>query len=436
MEGFFDLREFVITLLKKIKFIIVFTLIISVLWGVARFVPLAIEYITYEDPSATEQEPVQEETVTDQPYRYQAKKIVHITAFEQSNTQMAIAHAEPMEQIEEIASAYLVYARNKAFLQPLANEFFTESKQIDAIYKEKMVEYNYRTKVVLSEEFLVQDFYNQISLETVGNSFVQISVITGSKELSEKMIIKAEAVLSEIILNEIGKFNYTVIDVPTSLSLPTPTSGLTPKTPASTANVVAGTRPTIRYMIVQTVKGCVWGLIVGFILSVVFVLMFDVMSTTVKTQKDIDKYKLRLLGTCKKNKKRRFCFIDRFIDKLEGNIQPPKSIEASCEFIKENLEVSLDKSRENTILLTGCTDLGVLESYACALKKLFEAETQITFDYSACIATESKTFHKAKQSTGVILIEEIDKSGNKEVAYEVETFRALNKDILGFVLMK
>ncbi len=210
---------------------------------------------------------------------------------------------------------------------------------------------------------------------------------------------------------------------------------MTPKT-STTTTVVVGTRPTLRYIAVQSVKGCVWGFIVGFIVSIVLVLMFEVMSTTIRTQEELNQYGLRLLGTCKKSKKGHFHFIDRFIDKLEGNTQPPKSMEESCEFVKEGLKAALEPDKENIVLLTGCVAPEVLESYTCALQKAFEAEPQISFDYAACISEEATTFQKAKAATEIILIEEIGKSGNKEVAYEIETLRALDKDIVGFILMK
>lgn len=436
MEGFFDLREFIITLLKKLKFVIVFTLTISILWGAVRFVPLAIEYLTYEEPTVTEQAPVQESAAEDLPYRYQARKIVHVTALTSSNSQNAIAQAEPMEQIDEITFTYLVYARNKDFFQPLVDEFFVKAKEADAAHKEKMLEYNYRTKAVLSEEFLLQDFYNQISIEAIGNSFVQISVTTGDKALSEAIVVKAEQTLSQTVTKEIGKFDYTVMDATTVMSLPAPTSGLTPKVAATTTTVVAGTRPTLRYIVTQTVKGCIWGFIAGFILSVVFVLMFDVMSTAIKSQDDIDQYGLRVLGTCKQRKKRFFGFIDRLIDKLEGNACAPSTVEASCAFVKENLDAFVNAEQDNRILLTGCTKPQILESYLSALQKTYESQTQITFDCSASVVSDPQTLHKAKDATGIILVEEIGQSGRKDIDQEVDTFRALKKDILGFVLIK
>lgn len=436
MEGFFDLREFVITLLKKLKFVIVFTLTISVLWGAARFVPLAIEYLTYEEPTVTEQAPVQESTAEGQPYRYQARKIVHVTALTSSHAQNAIAQAEPMEQIDEITSTYLVYARNKDFFQPLVDEFFANAKEVDAAHKEKMLEYNYRTKAVLSEEFLLQDFYNQISIESIGNSFVQISVTTGDKSLSETIVVKAEQILSQMVMKEIGKFDYTVMEATTVMSLPTPTAGLTPKVAATTTNVVAGTRPTLRYIVTQTVKGCIWGVIVGLILSIVFVLMFDVMSTVIKGQDDINQYGLRVLGTCQQRKKRLFGFVDRLIDKLEGNVCAPTTIEASCAFVKENLDAFVNAGQDNRILLTGCTKPEILESYMSVLRKTYESQTQITFESSASVVSDPQTLQKAKSATGVILVEEIGRSGRKDIDQEVDTFRALKKDILGFVLIK
>ena len=47
MEKFFDLKEFLILILKELKFIITVTLLVTVLFGIYRTYPLVNQYLTY-----------------------------------------------------------------------------------------------------------------------------------------------------------------------------------------------------------------------------------------------------------------------------------------------------------------------------------------------------------------------------------------------------
>ena len=54
MNKFFDLREFLIFILKKIKVFIVCTLLFTLLWMGARTIPLVTQYVTYNEPTTSE----------------------------------------------------------------------------------------------------------------------------------------------------------------------------------------------------------------------------------------------------------------------------------------------------------------------------------------------------------------------------------------------
>lgn len=72
MDKFFDFKEFIILILKKLKFIVAVTLIVTVLFGLYRTFPMIKQYVTYQPgPSNPSQE---ENTTSVLPYTYVAKK--------------------------------------------------------------------------------------------------------------------------------------------------------------------------------------------------------------------------------------------------------------------------------------------------------------------------------------------------------------------------
>ena len=71
MEKFFDLKEFLILILKKLKFIITVTLLVTVLFGIYRTYPLVNQYLTYQPHTG---DTAKEENSAGLPYTYTAKK--------------------------------------------------------------------------------------------------------------------------------------------------------------------------------------------------------------------------------------------------------------------------------------------------------------------------------------------------------------------------
>ena len=73
MEKFFDLKEFLILILKKLKFIITVTLLVTVLFGIYRTYPLVNQYLTYQPHTG---DTAKEETRLGYPILTQRKRIM------------------------------------------------------------------------------------------------------------------------------------------------------------------------------------------------------------------------------------------------------------------------------------------------------------------------------------------------------------------------
>lgn len=435
MDGFFDLRRFVALLLRKIKWIVLVTAIVAIGWAAIRFVPQMLSYINYQEPQVTT---AQEDGATtiqeiedELPYRYKASQIIHIAARYETVGGNAVNRAA------EFVDAYIACFDSEGIREQINSEFYERASAADSKDKQKMVDYNYRTKSVLNEVYSIEEFNKIVSCERVGDSFIRIYAQTADKQLSEDIVAKEVQLLRSQVTELMGSHETVVSKGATIPSLPAPQTGLTPKgmESGSSASALPAERPSLRHIAVQTVKGGVWGAMVGLALSIVLLLFFDVISVKLTTQNELEGYELPILSVGKKpgKKKRLFAFIDRWADKLEGNMEPCNQIQHACDIVKENILASAEEEI-SSLLVTGTAPEDGLQAVAEGLAKSFGDSCKVTA--SGCAVYHAQTIALARQAQGVVFVEEALRSNKLEIGRQIAQLRELPLRKFGFVLLK
>lgn len=428
MNTFFDLREFLITILKKIKICICLSLVCIIGGCLVRFIPLIIEYITYEAPSVESSVEFQGEF----PYSYQSRRTLYI------EPQYKNIDGEMIDETAIIVHAYKECYQNKEILQPLVDQYFADAAIAFADLNQKMVDYNYRTKSVLEEIYTLPDFYNTISIRTAGGNesspgnYVHIYATTGDESLSEQIVNDAEKLISGYVKELIGHFNYTITEGQIGMIRPQATNGLIPKTLGSDkpANV---SRIELSYIIKRTIKGGIWGLAAGIGLSALFCFFVNCISLTLVSEADLHNFSIPVLAAIKfSNKKHLFSFIDTWIDILEGNNQNCLSYEDAAAIVKSYLHTFLEKNSGNIVI----TGTGQAQFRSLFSDKLMDIETQYIVQDAGCINLSPSAVTVIGNSDGVILFEEIGHSNKQEIQKEIDHIQQLGKVIYGIVLQK
>lgn len=430
MNGFFDLRKFIALLLRKIHWIIIVTLVVAVGWGAVRFIPQMTNYLTYEEPAAVQEEQTQTSAAaSDLPFQYESTRMLLVRP-----TGVLVGEEDTSL---EIARAYAGYCRSSAVTDPLVKEFFDRAARADAADKQRRVDYNYSTKSVLSETYKEVDFIQSITCDNPqsGSGLFTLHVTTSDAQLSEEIIDRAVELLEAYVTEVFGSHSTVITQGSQLAKLPTAQTGLTPKTSAdSTAQAVDTARPSLRSIAVNTVKGCIWGVIIGFALSIVVLLFFDVVSVKVTTEDELKAYGKPILASGRRpGSKGKRSVLHRWADKLEGNSVPCADFDALCRVVREDTITVLGADVKK-LAVSGTAPTESLEQFAQQLRSSFGSETEIVL--APDIAANADSIAAARGAQGVLFAEEIMKSNKVEIERELKKFDELGVAELGFVFFK
>ena len=175
MNKFFDLREFLIFILKKIKVFIVCTLLFTLLWMGARTIPLVTQYVTYNEPTTSEGN--EEFTASDLPYRFAETRLLYVDSIYVSENNVNV------DRTSNLLNLFVSLANTNTNMNQQKDLFYEEAKKIDAEDRQKLYKMNYRTKQVFTLPFDFQAFRNYYSVQVEGGNVISITVTTPDKEL-------------------------------------------------------------------------------------------------------------------------------------------------------------------------------------------------------------------------------------------------------------
>lgn len=428
MNTFFDLREFFIVILKKVKLCIALTILCVLGGGLFRLIPLVIEYVTFQEPTIESTK----ENIDNFPFKYQARRTLYF------EPQYKSIEGVLVDQTSTIVNAYLACYQNKEVLQPLVDKYYIEAAKDFLQYNEKRVAYNYSTKAILEEAYTLRDFYGLITIRAVGNTdiktgnYINIYATTGNEDLSERIVEDAEELISSYIEELIGKYSYTVTEGQVGQLMPEASSGLIPKS-LSTGSTSAVTQLELSFIIKHSIKGGIWGLVGGIGLSVILCFFFHCLSLTITTEEDLKVYNLPILASVKIKEKKHFLgFIDHWIDILEGNDQNCKTYDDAAKLVSAYLH-AMENVTVGNIVVTGAGNIDELKKFS---KNLSAIEPAYKVFMSESIVLSPDTVEKISCSLGAVLFESLGRSNKQEIQKEISRIEQLGKKVYGIVLEK
>lgn len=428
MNTFFDLREFLIVILKKAKLCIILTFLCILGGGMIRFIPLMVEYITFQEPTIESTQQMAENF----PYKYQARRTLYLEPKYENVDGLAV------DQTPNIVNAYLACYQNKEVLQPLLDKYYTDVAKDYMQYNEKLVEYNYSTKSILENVYTPSEFYGVVTVKVVGSTeekignYINIYATTGDGNLSESMVTDAEELLSSYVKNLVGEYQYTITEGQLGEITPQASAGLIPKS-LSSGSSQAAARLELSYIAKRSIKGAIWGFGGGIGLSVVLCFFFHCLSLNITTEEDLKRYAVPVLASVKINEKKRFLgFIDHWIDVLEGNNQNCSSYEEAGKLVSAYLH-AMEPISSGSIVVTGAGHMSELEKFGAELHK---ADPAYSISMSRAITTSADTVEKVSGALGTVLFESLGYSNKQEIQKEISRIEQLGKKVYGIVLEK
>ena len=421
MNTFFDLREFLITLLKKMKISLIIIILFAFVGGLMRFVPLMQEYLSFDERVAATKTI---EVESDYPYFYEARRTLYI------EPNYIVTGDSVVDTSDDVTQAYQKCYQNKEVLQPLVAKYFEEATRLYYQNIEGQIKYNYINKIAVTD-FKLEDFYRWFTIN-VSNNFVDLRAKTPNVDFSETIVSEFEHLLSQYVKNLVGDYSYIVTEGQIGTTKPTALNGLIPiddsQVPSETI-----TKPNISYILVRSIKGIIWGIGAGIGFSIILGFFVQCLSLTIVSEGDMKVYPVKILASLriKKNQCKLSSIVNHLIDILEGNANNCVTYEETAKLASAFLN---EKNKLfKTVIVTGSASFPPMKMFADALQNEMK-------DYKVlcgeCITTHSNTVEKVIEADIVLLYEKIGESNKEEIYKEIDRIQFLKREIIGMVLEK
>ncbi|WP_444659802.1 hypothetical protein ACRQV7_05925 [Caproiciproducens sp. R2] len=131
-------------------------------------------------------------------------------------------------------------------------------------------------------------------------------------------------------------------------------------------------------------------------------------------------------------------FIDKWIEKLEGNKDYNLSEEDALRIVFENIIASLKQTvNVNKLLFAGSISKDDISHVGQRLSSLFTERNENCpqFLFAGNVLADPETIDKAAQCDSIILVERKNESAITEIEKQIMAYQDMGKKILGYIMV-
>lgn len=418
MNTFFDLREFLIAILKKIRLFFILT-VICIIGGISiRFVPLAQEYINFDKITTEELTNIS----TDYPYLYQARRTLYIEPIYET------IGNETIDISNNIISTYLACYQNKNILEPLVDKYYKEATLLVNSNQDAQLRYQFMNGAD-RKPFELTNFYQMMEIRNVNNRLISLYVKSPDSDFSERLVSDFEELVSAQVRELAGDYSYSITEGQVGITLPEDKTGVVI---SPTTGKTIREKPSISYIAKRCIKGGIWGAGLGIAISLLWSFFYFSVSQIIYEEDDLKEFSLPIIATLVDSEKKRVYLQDKLIAFLRGNKTSfctyAECSAVVCEMIRQNGSI-----KTNRIGVTGSCDNAFILKLSDALNRTSE---DIQFIPAGNLVYSADAIQKLKDIDCVLLVEKLNDSSKTEIEHELENMKYLNKMAVGFVVVR
>lgn len=319
MDNFYDINDFIVFLMRKWKSFLIIVILLAVGYAGNRGIGLFREFLNQsgevEEKVYSEDEPVW------------SKVLVNI----QIEPVYQNVNGVVVDETQRYIEGYRKLGINENVLEEMYENWYDEEAQEVQIRKKKLHEYGYILHKELKYPYKKVDFWGQFLVDgvelntiakTIGADNSSEHIITmgfksSDEELAKKIAYDYANKTTELVKDEIGEFEYSILGETVLYELPAASAGA--QTTRVVNNISSNSKITMKYVIIQTLKGLVWGGVIGVFASIIVLFFAYMMSRKLYTVSDIKKYNLPMLGfgfssrkKCKKFWGKVYCILEGY----------------------------------------------------------------------------------------------------------------------------
>ena len=178
------------------------------------------------------------------------------------------------------------------------------------------------------------------------------------------------------------------------------------------------------------VKFAIVGGVLGAIIATVYIALMGIINGKVLSSEQIcGAVNTKFFGYWPKTGKKKFAFVDRWIDRISGREVKGMTSEDATNLVLSN--VSVEGNGKAKIMLCGGASKEIINEVACEIKNQLP---DVEIICGTTIDVDSVVVRGIVECDAVILVEQLDKSGLNVVVQINEQLAKRNKSVLGVIL--
>ena len=448
MDNFYDINDFIVFAIRKWKTILCVVILAAVVFAGNRAVSLYGDYHAQvkneqagtanetEGKDTAEPQNTSSESSFEEPMWIKVQNVVEITDIDSETV------GTEAGTLSSIIDAFRKLGGTESVMNTMYDRWFEQESQEYQLRVEKLHNYGYILDKEVNYPYTRNEFYDQFLVNgrdvdaamslnvTYEENYITLGFKSTNEALAREIANDYTETLASYIQQTIGGFSYNVIDTSVLYDLPTATSG-TQSTRVASSSTPAVNNITMSYIVVQSVKGMVWGGIIGILIAGVLILLMYMMTRRVYVLSDMRKYDVPVLGMGFLKKKSFTKMRARFHSALEGGNWDATGCKKTAKHVSE---IVAAKEIEGTILVTGTCQEAQIRRFVQALNAAAKSEK---FAYAESVTTSAQIFKKIRENdASVLLVEMLGDSLKDNIAYEISELKKQDADILGMLVFE
>ena len=269
MNDFYDLNNFMAFATRKLKMVFIILCVCIIGFAGIRFVG------GYKDYQAAKNRPVEKEQTdsSEEPMKRWAEIAINI------GPNYDVVGEEAFNRSKEIAALYYSVRNSEDIMSEMYDKYFETAKEYGTQMRSLMSKYGYILDKEKNYDYVKYDFQRQFAVTTTENT-VTIGFYSLNEEFSKEVVTAYEKLLTKKVEEQYPGFEHTDVSMSTRYELPEVSGGAS-ATRVVSSGATSSASISMSTVIKQTIKGCVWGALIGLGISLAIIFLQYVMSRKV-----------------------------------------------------------------------------------------------------------------------------------------------------------
>ena len=340
---------------------------------------------------------------------------------------IACVGEEAFNRSKEIAALYYSVRNSEDIMSEMYDKYFETAKEYGTQMRSLMSKYGYILDKEKNYDYVKYDFQRQFAVTTTENT-VTIGFYSLNEGFSKEVVTAYEKLLTKKVEEQYPEFEHTDVSMSTRYELPEVSGGASATRVVSSGSTSSASI-SMSTVIKQTIKGCVWGALIGLGISLAIIFLQYVMSRKVFLWSQLQLGNMQVYGLYYRKK---VTFIGkmqrRFVEMLEGNTTVFYEAEDLAQIIVSDVQKRYPESQQTVVCVNGDKKAG---------QTLIEAMNRVTSNHKfvevkSPLRSSEAAENPQENLTGIV-IETIGKSLRCDVKNEIQAFEKYNVKIAGIV---